>query len=146
MKIERPGQAQKLQKQRLLRTGESPLSSLGKNCSSPKRAWTLDGAIFYSCLPAATSGCCQISVVQKLSKRSLDKLLACPRFLSGIAKGLQLAVWDFSINSMLFPTGSMASLKCLFSLLLGKVHLGTNCAFRLYTRPDHRSKRSVTHK
>lgn len=59
--------------QGLLRTRESPLSSLGKNCSSRKRAWSLDGAIFYSCLSAATSGCCQISVVQKLSRRSLDK-------------------------------------------------------------------------
>lgn len=68
--------------------------------------------------------------IQKLPKVALNKLLAYPGFLSRTAKGLQLAVWDCSINFTLFPIGSMASLntKCLFSLILGKVRYGTNCS------------------
>jgi hypothetical protein len=113
MKNQIHGQAQKLQP-RAEKSWGKPTSQPWQKTEPWKRTGTPDGATFYSCLPAVNSGCCQISRNTETSKGCPQQAPCLTWIFIRTAKGLQLAVWDCSINSTLFPIGSMASLntKC----------------------------------
>lgn len=108
MKNQIHGQAQKLQP-RAAKSWGKPTPQPWPKTERWKRTGTPDGATFYSCLPAVNSGCCQFSRNTKTAKGSPQQATCLPWISIRTAKGLQLAVWDCSINSTLFPIGSIPS-------------------------------------